>query len=128
MVRSDTSDQLENQLAAFQSRQSTSGLKANDTSLLFLQLKKSKSHTAARTQTPRAFLGTDFLYKSIKLSTVFILALSWHVFNDASCDMVSCSWSQIGSPVRLDLEPEVIRTDTLELLKLAGVKTATQQV
>jgi uncharacterized tellurite resistance protein B-like protein len=128
MVSSDTSDHLENQLAAFQTRQSTSGLKANDTSLLFLQLKKSKSHKAARTQTPRAFLGTDFLYKSIKLSTVFILALSWHVFNDASCDMVSCSWSQIGSPVRLDLEPEVIPTDTLQLLKLAGVKTATQQV
>ena len=128
MVSSDTSDHLENQLAAFQTRQSTSGLKANDTSLLFLQLKKSKSHTAARTQTPRAFLGTDLLYKSIKLSTVFILALSWHVFNDASCDMVSCSWSQIGSPVRLDLEPEVIPTDTLQLLKLADVKTATQQV
>jgi uncharacterized tellurite resistance protein B-like protein len=128
MQRSDTSDHLQNQLTAFQSRQSTSGSKANDTSLLFLQLKKPKSHSAARTQTPRAFLGTDLLYKSIKLSTVFILAVSWHVFNDVSCDMVSCSWSQIGSPVRLDLEPEVIHTDTLQLLKLADVKTATQQV
>ena len=48
--------------------------------------------------------------------------------SEIGCDMVSCSWSQIGSPVRLDLEPELIHTESLELLKVADFKPLLEQV
>ena len=70
----------------------------------------------------------ELIFKSIKLSLVFAIVFSWHFYPDTGCDMVSCSWSQIGSPVRLDLKPEVVPSKILPSMKFARAKSALRQV
>jgi hypothetical protein len=96
--------------------------------MLFLQLKNSKFNEVGNSTAKKPLPSSDFVYKAVKFSAVFALAFSWHVMSEIGCDMVSCSWSQIGSPVRLDLEPELIHTESLELLKVADFKPLLEQV
>jgi hypothetical protein len=97
-------------------------LSALDSSLLLLQIKSAKRSSFSTVTERTQPFPYKIVYKSIKLSLLFAVFFSWHLFNEASCDMVSCSWSQIGSPVRLDLEPEVFPTHSLHRLKVAITK------
>ncbi len=98
-----------------------------DSSLLLLQIKNAKNTTVGVVEQHKKIAPSNLIYKSLKFSVVFVLFFSWHAFNEVSCDMVSCSWSQQGSPVRLDLEPEVFPTHSVRLLKVALTKKLNDQ-
>ena len=98
-----------------------------DSSLLLLQIKNSKKTAVGVVEQHKKIAPSNLIYKSLKFSVVFVLFFSWHAFNEVSCDMVSCSWSQQGSPVRLDLEPEVFPTHSVRLLKVALTKKLNDQ-
>ena len=99
-----------------------------DSSLLLLQIKNAKGSSIGMVGQPQKPLSSNFVYKSIKFSLLFAVFFSLHLFNEAGCDMVSCSWQQLGSPVRLDLEPEVFPTHSLRRLKVAITKKLNTQV
>ena len=99
-----------------------------DSSLLLLQIKNAKGSSIGMVGQSQKPLSSNFVYKSIKLSLLFAVFFSLHLFNEAGCDMVSCSWQQLGSPVRLDLEPEVFPTHSLPRLKVAITKKLNTQV
>ncbi len=99
-----------------------------DSSLLLLQIKNAKGSSIGMVGQSQKPLSSNFVYKSIKLSLLFAVFFSLHLYNEAGCDMVSCSWQQLGSPVRLDLEPEVFPTHSLPRLKVAITKKLNTQV
>ncbi len=108
--------------------QAIQNLSSLDGSLLALQIKGAKGNSVTQVSSAQKWKRSQFIYKTIKGTLVFALIFSWHFYTETACDMVSCSWSQIGSPVRLDLKPEVVPTSVLSTLKLARSSRPSGQV
>ena len=99
-----------------------------DGSLLALQIKNAKGTSITQISSSKKSKSAQLIYKAIKSTLVFAFIFSWHFYSETSCDMVSCSWSQIGSPVRLDLKPEVVPASVLSILKVAAKAIPSRQV
>jgi len=104
-----------------------------DGSLLALQMKGSnnlglKSSPLSTLTSSKRWKTGPWVYKTIKGSLVFAFIFSWHFYTEPACDMVSCSWSQIGSPVRLDLKQEVVPPSLISPLRIARSPKPSRQV